>query len=79
MTETAVPNVLKSEVLARFVVETPSEAVPDAMVKKAVRHILDSIGAASGGVSVEAQRRRPCFAKKARGPQGHALGPRRGR
>ena len=34
MTETAVPNVLKSEVLARFVVETPSEAVPDAMVKK---------------------------------------------
>ena len=43
MTETAVPNVLKSEVLARFVMETPSEAVPDAMVKKAVRHILDSI------------------------------------
>ena len=40
MTETAVPNVLKSEVLARFVMETPSEAVPDAMVKKAVRHIL---------------------------------------
>ena len=30
MTETAVPNVLKSEVLARFVVETPSEAVREA-------------------------------------------------
>lgn len=55
MTETAVPNVLKSEVLARFVMETPSEAVPDAMVKKAVRHILDSIGAGvAGAVSVEA-------------------------
>lgn len=54
MTETAVPNVLKSEVLARFVMETPSEAVPDAMVKKAVRHILDSIGAGvAGAVSVE--------------------------
>lgn len=51
MTETAVPNVLKSEVLARFVVETPSEAVPDAMVKKAVRHILDSIGAGVAGPS----------------------------
>ena len=36
MTETAVPNVLKSEVLARFVMETPSEAVPDAMVKTLV-------------------------------------------
>jgi len=53
VTETAVPNVLKSEVLARFVMETPSEAVPDAMVKKAVRHILDSIGAgvAGGGLA----------------------------
>lgn len=48
-------EVLKSEVLARFVVETPSEAIPDAMVKKAVRHILDSIGAGvAGAVSKEA-------------------------
>ncbi|MFR6359315.1 MAG: hypothetical protein ACLUNV_06690 [Sutterella wadsworthensis] len=49
MTETAVPNVLRSEVLARFVVETPSKAVPDAMVKKAVRHILDSSARALRG------------------------------
>ena len=72
MTETAVPNVLKSEVLARFVMETPSEAVPDAMVKKAVRHILDSIGAGvAGAVSVEAQR---LTAVKARGPAGPRSG-----
>ena len=48
---------LKSTVLARFIVETPSEAIPQAMVEKAVRHILDSIGAGvSGAVSVQAQR-----------------------
>ncbi len=48
---------LKSTVLARFIVETPSEAIPQAMVEKAVRHILDSIGAGvAGAVSVEAQR-----------------------
>ncbi len=57
MTPTQEAEVLKSEALARFVVETPSEAIPDAMVKKAVRHILDSIGAGvAGAVSVEAQR-----------------------
>ena len=65
MTETAVPNVLKSEVLARFVMETPSEAVPDAMVKKAVRHILDSIGdGVAGVVSVEAKSRTAVRPKK---------------
>ena len=69
MTETAVPNVLKSEVLARFVVETPSEAVPDAMVKKAVRHILDSIGAGvAGAVSVEAQRLTAVLREEGEGP-----------
>lgn len=57
MTPTQEAEVLKSEALARFVVETPSAAIPDAMVKKAVRHILDSIGAGvAGAVSVEAQR-----------------------
>ena len=50
-------EVLKSTALARFVVETPSEAIPRAMVDKAVRHTLDSIGAGvAGAVSVEAQR-----------------------
>ncbi len=69
MTETAVPNVLKSEVLARFVMETPSEAVPDAMVKKAVRHILDSIGAGvAGAVSVEAQRLTAVLREEGEGP-----------
>ena len=48
---------LKSTGLARFVVDTPSETIPRAMVEKAVRHILDSIGAGvAGAVSVEAQR-----------------------
>ena len=52
MTETQ----LKSEALARFVVETPVEAVPDAMMKKAVRHILDSVGAGvAGAISTEAR------------------------
>ena len=52
MTETQ----LKSEALARFVVETPVEAVPDAMMKKAVRHILDSVGAGvAGAISKEAR------------------------
>ena len=69
MTETAVPNVLKSEVLARFVMETPSEAVPDAMVKKAVRHILDSIGAGvAGAVSVETQRLTAVLREEGEGP-----------
>ena len=52
MTET----LLKSEVLARFIVETPVSAVPDAMMKKAVRHILDSVGAGvAGAISKEAR------------------------
>ena len=61
MTETQ----LKSEALARFVVETPVEAVPDAMMKKAVRHILDSVGAGvAGAISTEALP--TPFAKKAK-------------
>ena len=49
-------TLLKSEVLARFIVETPVGAVPDAMMKKAVRHILDSVGAGvAGAISKEAR------------------------
>ena len=49
--------------------KTPSEAVPDAMVKKAVRHILDSIGAAvAGAVSVEAQRLTAVLREEGEGP-----------
>lgn len=48
---------LKSECLARFVVETPDNAVPADMIAKAERHTLDSIGAGiAGAVSTEVAR-----------------------
>ena len=42
---------LKSQVLADFIVNTPCEAIPRDMVNKAVRHILDSIGAGIAGAA----------------------------
>ena len=48
---------LKSEVLAKFVVETTFESIPTDMVEKAKRHILDSVGAGIAGArSVEVAR-----------------------
>ena len=50
------PHELRSAVLARFIVETPEEAIPQAMYEKAVRHTLDTIGAGvAGAISKEAQ------------------------
>lgn len=50
-------TILKSEALARFVVETPDEAIPEAMIRKVERHTLDSIGAGiAGAVSTEVER-----------------------
>ncbi len=47
---------LKSAVLARFVVNTPEDAIPPAMYEKAARHTLDTIGAGvAGAISKEAQ------------------------
>ena len=48
---------LKSEILAKFVVETTFESIPTDMVEKAKRHILDSVGAGIAGArSVEVAR-----------------------
>lgn len=48
---------LKSRVLARFVADTRYEDIPEAIREKAVRHILDSVGAAvAGAVSDEASK-----------------------
>lgn len=44
-------KILKSEVLADFIVNTPFDAIPKDMVSKAVRHILDSIGAGVAGAA----------------------------
>lgn len=50
----SVSDPLKSEVLACFVVETPAEKIPEAMIRKVERHTLDTIGAGvAGAVSTE--------------------------
>ena len=55
MTETAAPNVLKSEVLARFVMETPSEPCQH-NGEEGRAPLSTQSAAAAGAVSVEAQR-----------------------
>ena len=53
--ETPDTPTLKSAVLARFVAETRYEDLPEDVVAKAERHILDTIGAGvAGAVSKEA-------------------------
>ena len=57
MLETKQKAPLKSEVLACFIVETTYDDIPEAIRSKAVRHILDSVGAGiAGAISEEASR-----------------------
>lgn len=43
--------------LARFVVRTTFDDLPEAIAQKAVRHILDSIGAGTGRAPLHRKRR----------------------
>lgn len=47
---------LKTETLAHFIVNTAYEDIPLAIQQKAIRHILDTLGAGiAGAISIEAQ------------------------
>lgn len=56
MTNQEAKTELKSAVLSRFVVQTQYSDIPEQMRHKAIRHILDSVGAGiAGAVSKEAE------------------------
>ena len=56
MTEAVPENATKSAKLARFILDTNFDALPRSIAEKAVRHILDSIGAGiAGAIAPEPQ------------------------
>lgn len=61
---------LKSEVLARFISETTYDDIPEAIRSKAVRHLLDSVGAGIAGAISEEASLLFSVLQRRHGPQG---------